>query len=441
MRPDPTVKPKDIFVLLDGTWNDSENGEALTNIVRLREFIRAFANSRQEQNPERDGGRPIDVYYRRGVGTGPFDRLSGGAFGLGLEDNIRNAYRYLSTVYRPGDRVFVFGFSRGAYTARSLVGYIAACGLLKPEYCTSVVEKVCWIYYRTAPHARLPGVLHRISQYTRQDPPLSIACIGVFDTVGALGIPSRYFWRFNRELYEFHDVTLSRLSSVCLHAIAIDEARTAFEATLWRRARPGVQNNTVEQVWFPGDHGDVGGCFDAALPGPADEGKLSGGLALSWMVSRLAHHFPDLTLANGTAAGASRNEAMQLHSSRHFIYRIQRRALRSIGNTTSDSSLPFRGVWVGFNRFDRAIGEMIHVSALTNLGKLITVDGRKERYLPANVRAVLPALEEAYARTDGAPHRLRLVDWDGSVLDHQKAEHLQKARSILERAKNALHPV
>lgn len=148
--------PKCIVILLDGTWNDSEADGNDTNIVRIRELISesldpisptAAGTRRTFTYADRNGAPQsieTSVYYDRGVGTGGLlDRPLGGAFGVGLERNVRRAYRYLAHNYEPGDHVFVLGFSRGAYTARSLVGLIAVAGLLKRENSSRINELRC----------------------------------------------------------------------------------------------------------------------------------------------------------------------------------------------------------------------------------------------------------------------------------------------------------
>jgi len=162
-------------LLLDGTWNEDEIGENDTNIVRLRELI---ANSldpldtappssgpvlRADLSPRTFEGVEYVVFYQRGVGTSPFDRVRGGGFGIGLDTNIRRAYRFLSFHYLPGDEVFIFGFSRGAYTARSLSGFLGAVGLLRCETCTPDREALAWSFYRTPPNDRLPGIWKGLS--------------------------------------------------------------------------------------------------------------------------------------------------------------------------------------------------------------------------------------------------------------------------------------
>ena len=145
---------KRIILLLDGTWNDIDSGPCDTNIVRMRELIsNELVRSSSRSQPNHDlGGKKVHgytasgkehiIYYERGVGTGAFDRFKGGAFGDGLSRNIRHAYRFLSFWYEPGDEIFIYGFSRGAYTARSLVGYLAVAGLLRQDACSEELEEL-----------------------------------------------------------------------------------------------------------------------------------------------------------------------------------------------------------------------------------------------------------------------------------------------------------
>src|SRR5829696_7265948 len=162
-----------IILLLDGTWNEDEIGGRRTNIVRIRDLVADsldpldaapaggathLPGSRAEVSPRTYAGREHLVLYQRGVGTGPFDRLRGGGIGRGLDANIRRAYRFLSFHYLPGDEIFIFGFSRGAYTARSLTGYLGAVGLLRCDTCTPEREALAWSFYRTPPNDRLPGI-------------------------------------------------------------------------------------------------------------------------------------------------------------------------------------------------------------------------------------------------------------------------------------------
>ena len=171
-----------------------------------------------------------------------------------------DCYKFLSYYYNEGDQVFIFGFSRGAYTARSLVGYIHSAGLLLRDNCTEILENTAWGFI-----ALLQMIAYQVfgplTPYVHRREAVRIACLGVFDTVGALGIPLSYFRVANRDKYEFHNVELSSITDQNLHALAIDEMREPFEATVWRRSQFKQFNTVTEQVWFPGTHADVGGGY------------------------------------------------------------------------------------------------------------------------------------------------------------------------------------
>ena len=272
-------KKRRLILLLDGTWNDVATSNRDTNIVRLRDLLAdAFTPSfyvRKDLTEVLAHDTPLSeievrtfedieylFFYERGVGTGPgIDRLTGGALGWGLERNIRRAFKFLSRNFVEGSEIFIFGFSRGAYTARSLVGYLSSAGLLKAQYCDVTREHLAWNLYRTMPNDRLPATRLALEPYVFPADSLRIACLGVFDTVGALGIPSTMFMRLNRERHEFHDVELSPIVRLNLHALAIDEHRQPFAASVWRQSRFRVSNSVTEQTWFPGVHADIGGGY------------------------------------------------------------------------------------------------------------------------------------------------------------------------------------
>lgn len=282
-----------LILFLDGTWNEDTEDHAATNIVYLRERLFWGLQERLRANCHADhkefeklkdfktrgiSGLVFDgfeylVYYDRGVGTGPLlDPIKGGVFGDGLDEKIREAYRFLSSWYRPGDEIFIFGFSRGAYTARSLAGYLETVGLLRCEHCTTEIEARAWKYYRTSPGDRLSGEWSWFQKPVAPgaDPPvhdrsyMRIRALAVFDTVGALGVPIQGFRRVNRSKYEFHDTELNSLVDISLHAVAIDEARPAFEPTMWTKPKfklLDAEHSPTEQVWFAGAHADVGGGY------------------------------------------------------------------------------------------------------------------------------------------------------------------------------------
>jgi uncharacterized protein (DUF2235 family) len=261
---------KRLIVCADGTWNraDREGAAGATNVRKIFDAIA----------PEgRAGVKQVPVYHG-GVGTSgsKLSRLIQGATGLGLDDNIKFFYSWLVDTYEPGDELFFFGFSRGAFTVRSLAGLIRNCGILRKTpamldaaHGTAVqrdwVNRAYDLYRDKAPEKAPDGVVARAFRATNSHPEFKIKCIGVWDTVGSLGIPTQgpIGW-WTRRQYGFHDVRLSSWVENAFHALAIDELRKPFEATLWgvRESDMGKHaGQTVEQVWFPGVHSNVGGGY------------------------------------------------------------------------------------------------------------------------------------------------------------------------------------
>ena len=257
-----------LAIFCDGTWNSPDqahNGTACpTNVSKLAAAVLPKA-----------AGTVQRIYYHRGVGTGPwFDRLFGGAFGVGLSDNIRHAYRFLVETFTPGDELFLFGFSRGAYTARSLVGLIRNSGLLRREHADRIDD--AYTLYRsrrpdTHPRQKEAVLFRR----TFSHEPL-IRFLGVWDTVGSLGVPIQITGIINRRL-RFHDTELSQSIQTACQALAIDEGRRFFLPTVWSRKDAAATGQTLDQAWFIGAHSNVGG-------GYPDQGLSD--IALHWMAER-----------------------------------------------------------------------------------------------------------------------------------------------------------
>jgi uncharacterized protein (DUF2235 family) len=258
--------PKKIIIAFDGTWNTPDvksevAGSKSTNVWKLYSSILAADKN----------GIAQKKWYDKGVGTAWYDRIRGGAFGVGLSDNILDGYRQLVNTYEAGDLVYIFGFSRGAYTARSLVGLIRNAGLLKPENIDLTNE--AYGLYRT----RDEGADSDRARLFRDNfsRTIGIHMLGIWDTVGALGVPLESFNWFNRSYYEFHDTELSAIVANAYHALAIDEWRKNYQCTLWDpKSKP---NQHVEQVWFSGAHANVGGGYA--------NNNLSD-VALVWMINK-----------------------------------------------------------------------------------------------------------------------------------------------------------
>lgn len=250
---------KRILMCCDGTWDSTSNQ---TNVVRIFNALRTTA----EQVP----------FYDTGVGADsrPLERLTGGAFGLGLFRKIKAAYTKIAHVYEAGDEVFLFGFSRGAYTARSVAGMIAACGLPTKNFADEMVDQIFDAYRSKDQRAEK---LKELSQCCLSE--ASITMLGVWDTVGALGIPA-VLGGVDPMLYGFLDTSLHANVRHAYHALAIDERRIEFPPTLWDSAPAAGQ--TIEQVWFPGVHCDVGGGY----PPDAEAGTALSDITLGWMMSK-----------------------------------------------------------------------------------------------------------------------------------------------------------
>jgi uncharacterized protein (DUF2235 family) len=295
-----------LIVCADGTWNkpdeDDHGQPAPTNVVKIQRAIKAID----------DTGVSQITFYHSGVGTGDaVDKFGGGAFGDGLDRNILECYEFLVSNYVPGDELYFFGFSRGAYTVRSLAGLIRNSGLLKQEY--AGMSREAMHLYRDRDPAKHPNadaarVFRKQFAYDPDPnlpkPDFQIECIGVWDTVGALGVPLGIFNAFNHGKFSFHDVGLSRSIRIALHALAIDERRGPFKPSLWTQPKEDAviaedadderrrRQGWLEQAWFAGVHSNVGGGYAEA--GLSD-------IAFDWMVKRVAAKTS--TWSNGSAKG------------------------------------------------------------------------------------------------------------------------------------------
>jgi uncharacterized protein (DUF2235 family) len=308
---------RQIVVCCDGTWNVPDEVRqgvaAATNVAKL-----ALALSRHRDDEQL-------LFYEPGVGTETDDRVSGGAFGYGLSRNIRDCYRYLALNYEKDDELYLFGFSRGAYTARSLAGLIRNCGLLEKANADKVDDAFA-MYRDRSSHTHPCALSAEIFRREYSHDSLEITFIGVWDTVGALGIPaglpgweeiSRTFQGWE-QLWGFHDTQLSRYVRHAAHALAIDEQRAAFAPTLWTQDPQADQE--LAQVWFSGVHSEIGGgSKDATLSD----------IALLWMIDQARTaglRFDPQSLAVGTESGVSQPVtpyyAGPLIDSRRGMYKV-----------------------------------------------------------------------------------------------------------------------
>ncbi|MGQ0801469.1 MAG: DUF2235 domain-containing protein [Pseudomarimonas sp.] len=261
------------MICADGTWNvldqvDKATGKRRpTNVTKLARAVR----------PTDTLGVTQVVFYGEGVGTrGGVDKLTGGAFGHGVEDNIVSLYRCIIYNYEPGDELFLFGFSRGAFTARSLAGFMHFAGLLEKDDDYFTPEIYACYEAGQGPGTAKWSQANRKVKGTRPSPPIRM--IGVWDTVGALGAPGVLGQVFSRNKYVYHDVGLNPMIHHAFHALALDERRKPFAPTLW--SAPEGWSGHLEQAWFAGVHCNVGGGYSP--DGLANE-------ALHWIAGEAAH--------------------------------------------------------------------------------------------------------------------------------------------------------
>ena len=235
---------KRITIFADGTWNSPEKG-GTSNVLQMARAIKPAAG-------------PVEqvAFYDWGVGTDR-KKITGGLSGAGIDKNIMDCYRFIVHNYDPGDHLYFFGFSRGAYTARSLTGFIRNCGLMKREHAEHIPD--AYKLYRKRTQSSSPdqdeATAFRNRWAVADITPIKF--VGVWDTVGALGIPIPFWGTLGEEKFLFHDTEPSRIVKHARHAVAIDENRKDFEPTLWSH-KPGLD---LKQVWFSGVHSDVGGGY------------------------------------------------------------------------------------------------------------------------------------------------------------------------------------
>jgi uncharacterized protein (DUF2235 family) len=255
-----TVAKKRLALFLDGTWNDTDDN---TSVWRLRSLCA----------PAGKDAVPQFIYYDSGVGTQVGERITGGMFGVGIDHHVCKAYEWLVENYEDDDEIFIFGFSRGAFTARSLAGMLSICGLAKPGAPLGVGQ--LYTRYRhvdrnqksirkikEAADAGTPPPTLEENWLLRFSKPVTITMIGVWDTVAALDLPGI-------GIHEFLDPNLRHDALNAFHALAIDENRSKFAPTLWTQTCPVADGfpkilrdfSSVEQRWFVGAHANVGGGY------------------------------------------------------------------------------------------------------------------------------------------------------------------------------------
>ena len=316
---------KRIIICSDGTWNrpDQTDGGVVcpSNVARLALAVAPVAG---------DGRRQVR-FYDPGVGTRWYDRIRGGISGWGISRNILEGYRFLMGHYEDGDEIFLFGFSRGAYTVRSLAGLLRNSGLLHARNLHMLPD--AYRLYRRRDSGSHPRAIESELFRRTWSREVRIRCIGVWDTVGALGIPSMHFDILNKCLnIEFHDVDLSSSVDNAFQALAIDERRRAFEPCVWRK-QDGACGQRLEQVWFSGVHSNIGG-------GYRDTGLSD--ITLRWMMDRAGECGLEFDTAPLERLNLEIRPAWngRLTDSRKGLYRLTPEYIRPIEPASVDAVSP-----------------------------------------------------------------------------------------------------
>ncbi len=298
--------PKNIVVLSDGTGQ--EGGKEYKHDSNVHKLFRMLENRTPRQV----------VFYDQGLGTN-WRRITGNAFGAGFSQNVLECYEFIFQNYQAEDRIYLFGFSRGAYTVRSLSGFIDLYGIL-PKSRPDLIKKA-WKKYRK--RSKRPGGKARRQQdstdFNQRHNAMwaKIKFLGVWDTVGALGFPlkgvAKALDRVPWFRHRFHETGLSPSVDRGCHALAIDDERKTFRPTLWEEPNP-----KVEQVWFAGMHTDVGGGYSTS--------DLSD-ITLQWMVRHALNH--GLLLYDGHEVDGDPQPEGKLNDSRGGLGTLFRRATRT----------------------------------------------------------------------------------------------------------------
>ncbi|MBC2776497.1 T6SS phospholipase effector Tle1-like catalytic domain-containing protein [Parasphingopyxis marina] len=383
-----------IAFCFDGTWNKID-GAYPTNVARVSQSI-------SRRDPE---GNPQIIHYDEGVGTTRTARLTGGIFGHGLKDNVIEAYHFLVLNYEPGDEIYVFGFSRGAFTARSFVGLVRNCGIVsrrslhhiraafnlylsRDKEASPGSELARQFRFEHCPMLCLPGDKawrKKAHDYegTDHDVDLAIKYVGVWDTVGALGIPNNLrLLRFLNKKYQFHDTALSSFVKRARHAVAADEKRKTFEPSLWSNLADlnaaSDSGNRYEQIIFPGTHSAVGG--GGPVRGLSDA-------ALEWIFN------------------AARREGLAFDvDSQSPLYDLKPNHRAQLFNANGKLDWSWKDRLVGVGLGDRHFTGIDRTDFHKSLVRRFHTDAKNlpevQKYRPPSLKEFWPALEEMKQETE-----------------------------------------
>ena len=291
-----------IVICADGTWNRPEEDiqkDYPTNVLKLARAIKPSTSDVKQH-----------VFYDWGLGS-YHNNFSAGATGRGIHKNILDGYRYIVQNYATNDRIYLFGFSRGAYTVRALCGLINNCGILKRPDARLISE--AWKIYKSPLAKNHPGgESSKLFRSSHCHPSRRVHFVGVWDTVGALGIPFSLMGLFDKN-DEFYDTKMGSNVTFARHALAIDEQREDFEPTIWD-PKSGVD---LKQVWFAGVHSDVGGSY----PPDKKTGLIAADAPLAWMLDEATRK--GLKIEPHIKSALTDGSKGKLHKSRGHVYRLK----------------------------------------------------------------------------------------------------------------------
>ncbi|CAK5280206.1 unnamed protein product [Mycena citricolor] len=286
---------KRIVVCCDGTWQDgvsTANRQAYTNILRLARTV-------NHEDTRFDPPIPQIVFYQSGIGSdkGFYSEYVVGVTGSTLADKVEEAYSFIAHNYFPGDEIFLFGFSRGAYTARMVAMFINSIGVLNRTDMDYFAE--IFLTYqklgKSGDHEETHALREKLATWTSHTSPgkvravsaetkFSVKFLGVFDTVGSLGMPEEISHRSEhvRNIFGFNDRVLGDHVQYAYQALALNENREDFDCCKFEQSAAGLaKGQTLQQCWFTGSHADIGGGYT--------QHDLSD-LTLFWMASNLEKH-------------------------------------------------------------------------------------------------------------------------------------------------------
>lgn len=377
---------KRLVFCFDGTWNRID-GKDPTNVARVAQSISRFD----------DQGRAQLIYYDEGVGTTASEKWSGGIFGHGLTNKIVAAYHFLVLNHEPGDEIYVFGFSRGAFTARSFVGLLRNAGIMSRRSLHHIrdavqlyvgrasdsdpnSERAREFRYKHCPMLCVPGDRDwRLAAYPdemkRDAVDLRVRYLGVWDTVGALGIPAHlklFAWMNGH--HKFHDTALSSFVERARHAVAADEKRRSFEPAVWTNLNdlnPKEGKPHYEQLIFPGVHSAVGG--GGPVRGLSD-------IALEWVFD------------------GARAQGLEFdRDAQSPIFNLLPDHRAQLFNATGKTGWSFKDRLMGVGIRDRKFPEFdrtaLHVSVVRRFAEAPERLAEKEAYRPPSLQNLWGALE------------------------------------------------